>query len=97
MAKQTAPRVAPRKAKKTDLLALESANYMILLAGVVVILLGYGALSMGPWDGFMPLTVAPILLVLGYCVIIPVGIVYRRKTSPKQQSDSAEQDTMQPA
>ena len=95
MAKQNAPRIM-RKTKKTDLLALESINYMILLAGVVVILLGYGALSMGPWDGFMPLTVAPILLVLGYCVIIPAGIVYRKKSS-SSQSDAAEHDTMQTA
>lgn len=95
MAKQNAPRVT-RKVKKADILALESINYMILIAGVVVILLGYGALSMGPWDGFMPLTVAPILLVLGYCVIIPAGIVYRKKSS-SLPSDAADQDTVQTA
>jgi hypothetical protein len=94
MAKQNAPRVT-RKVKKNDLLALEPVNYMILIAGVVVILLGYGALSMGPWDGFMPLTVAPILLVLGYCVIIPAGIVYRKRSTP--QEAAADQDTVQTA
>jgi len=94
MAKQNAPRVT-RKTKKTDMLALEPVNYMIFLAGVVVILLGYGALSMGPWDGFMPLTVAPILLVLGYCVIIPAGIIYRKRSASQQQGDA--EDTVQTA
>jgi hypothetical protein len=98
MAKQNAPRVAPRKMKKMDLLALEPVNYYILLAGVAVILLGYGALSMNPWDGFMPLTVAPILLVLGYCVIVPVGIVYRKRTTAAApEAESAEHDSVQPA
>ncbi|MGE5313345.1 MAG: hypothetical protein ACM3Q4_01470 [Acidobacteriota bacterium] len=94
MAKQSAPRVM-RKTKKLDLLALDAVNYYILLAGAAVILLGYGALSMGPWDGFMPLTVAPILLVAGYCVIIPLGIVYRKKTKPVHES--GEPDSMQTA
>jgi hypothetical protein len=93
MAKQNAPRVA-RKVKQADVLSLEAVNYYILLAGVAVILLGYWALSMGPWDGFVPLTVAPILLVLGYCVIIPAGIIYRKKTP---SSGTAEHDTVQTA
>ena len=70
---------AKRKAKRVEILPLEAINYKILIAGVVVVLIGYVALSMDPWDGFMALTVAPILLVLGYCVVIPAGIIYRRK------------------
>jgi hypothetical protein len=70
---------AKRKAKKIDILPLEAVNYKILIAGVVVVILGYVALGMEPWDGFMALTVAPILLLVGYCIIIPVGIIYRKK------------------
>lgn len=54
-------------------------NYTILISGLVCIILGYIALSQKPWDGFFPLVVAPILLVLGYCVVIPIGIMYRKK------------------
>ncbi len=70
---------AKRKAKKIEILPLEAVNYKILVAGVVVVVLGYVALGMEPWDGFMALTVAPILLLVGYCIIIPVGIIYRKK------------------
>ena len=54
-------------------------NYQILGLGIVCIVLGYIALAQDPWDGTMPLVVAPILLVLGYCVIIPIGILFRKK------------------
>jgi len=43
-------------------------------------------LAQDPWDGFMALVVAPILLVLGYCVVIPMGILFR----PKQERAAIE-------
>jgi len=80
MAKQNPKDKAVKgKSRREEILSLEAINYQIIIAGVVVIILGYIALSMDPWDGFMPLTVAPILLVVGYCVIIPIGIIYRKK------------------
>ena len=60
-------------------------NYQILGAGILCIILGYIALAQAPWDGTMPLVVAPILLVLGYCVLIPMGILFRRRT--KNEAD----------
>lgn len=68
-----------RKTRKEESFPFGRENYLILLTGVVVIALGYLALSEKTVEGFLPLTVAPILLVLGYCVIIPVGIMYRKK------------------
>lgn len=44
-------------------------NWTWLIAGAVVILAGFIALRLGS------ITLAPILLVLGYCVLIPVGIL----------------------
>jgi len=61
-------------------LPFTKTNYQILGLGLLLIILGYLALSQSPWDGTMPLVVAPILLVLGYCVIIPLGILYRQKS-----------------
>ncbi len=52
------------------------ANYWTLFAGLVVIILGYIILRMGS------ITLAPFLLVLGYCVIIPIGILLRRHKKP---------------
>jgi len=46
-------------------------NYLVFALGLLSIILGYVFLSQGS------ITLAPILLVLGYCVIIPVAIMIK--------------------
>ena len=79
-----------KRIRKEIILSLDSKNYMIIGGGLVAILLGYIALSMEPWNGFMALTVAPILLVLGYCVLIPLGIIYKKSSPASDTAPSAE-------
>jgi hypothetical protein len=50
-------------------------NYAILGAALAAILIGFVLLSRGS------ITAAPILLVLGYCVLVPYGLATGRKTS----------------
>lgn len=59
--------------------AMTMKNYMIIGAGILVIIIGYVLMSENSVDGFMPTVVAPILLILGYCVIVPIGILYNDK------------------
>jgi uncharacterized membrane protein len=68
-------------------------NYQILGAGLLCIVLGYVALAQDPWNGSMPLVVAPILLVLGYCVVIPIGILFRKNTNVDVLARPAEMHT----
>ncbi len=77
------------KAKHTFVWPLEKYNYMIILAGIVVIIIGYIALNSGGVEGTMPLVVAPILLILGYCVIIPIGIFYKKKVEKPEETPQA--------
>lgn len=44
-------------------------NWTWLIAGAVVIVVGFIALALGS------ITLAPLLLVIGYCVLIPIGIL----------------------
>ena len=60
----------------------EAANYRIFLAGIIVIIVGYIFMMQGPHDSFWSLHLAPVLLVIGYCVFIPLAIL-RRPRSPK--------------
>jgi len=76
-----------KKTKLEEVFPLARENYIILAVGVLVIVLGYIALSGSRVEGFMPLTLAPILLVAGYCVIIPLGILYRKKQKPAGAPD----------
>jgi hypothetical protein len=74
-------KVVSRRKVVQESLPFTKTNYEILGLGLVFIVLGYFALAQPPWDGTMPLVIAPILLVVGYCVLIPVGILFRKKTS----------------
>jgi hypothetical protein len=70
-------------------LPLTKRNYQILGAALACIALGYVALLQKPWDGFLPLVVAPLLLVLGYCVLVPLGILYRQKGEQQVAGEAA--------
>jgi hypothetical protein len=74
-------------------LPFTKTNYQILSLGLIFITAGYYALAQEPWDGTMPLVVAPILLVLGYCVVIPIGILYRKR----QEAQTGDQSFSQPS
>ena len=73
---------APKRRTGVEALPFTTTNYRILGAGILTIVLGYVALAQGPWNGTMPLVVAPILLVFGYCILIPFGILYRGGAKP---------------
>lgn len=64
-------------------------NWLIFGVGIAVIVLGYVLLSIPPADGFLSLTAAPILLVLGYCVILPLAILYRGAPDRPAPADAA--------
>ncbi|HYQ87903.1 MAG TPA: DUF3098 domain-containing protein [Bacteroidota bacterium] len=75
-----------KKGRVDDTFPLERENFIILGVGVLCIVLGYIALSGNTVEGFRQLTLAPILLLLGYCVIIPIGIMYRKKSKPPAEA-----------
>ncbi len=64
---------------KKEAFAFTRSNYWMLFIGLVVIVIGFITLRMGS------ITLAPILLVLGYCVIIPIGILLRPKKESQAQ------------
>ena len=81
MAKPIRKKDSRRKSLKDELLPLQRENFVILGVGLLVIVVGYIALWQGPVEGFLPLVLAPILLVIGYCVIIPAGILYKKSAN----------------
>jgi hypothetical protein len=76
---QDRKRLQKRKAKKEAALPFTKVNYYLIAVGIGLVILGFIAMAEGGVEGTLPLVVAPILLVIGYCIIIPVGILYRKK------------------
>lgn len=73
-----------KRTRKDEIFPFEKQNYILIGLGLVSIVAGYIALLEKTVEGFLPLYVAPILLVLGYCILIPLGIVYTRREKNSQ-------------
>jgi len=59
------------KEKKIERVSLGTKNYALLGAVILSIVVGYITLAMGS------ITLAPILLVLGYAVFVPLGLMLK--------------------
>jgi len=79
-------RIQEKTRQRESRLPFTSINYKLFGAGILLLILGYVALSIGPWHGFWTMSVAPILLVASYCIVLPLAILYRKKEK-KQDSN----------
>ena len=73
------------KKQQAAFLTLTQANYILFGVAVLVLIAGYVALSQGPADNPVSLTVAPLLLIVGYCILVPLSIFWRPKKRGAQQ------------
>ena len=74
-----------RKNKDTNLHLFEnwsfsSKNYLIFGIGLIFIIFGYFIMGTGTVNSFQSLTLAPIMLFIGYIIIIPLALIYKEKT-----------------
>ena len=81
MAKAKTSNIKSKKAKVALFrISLTSKNYIIIGLGIILIIIGYILMGISSVDGFVPTVLSPILLVAGYCVAIPFGILYKDKS-----------------
>jgi len=76
--------MAQKKKKNLAALSLSAKNYWLFGLAVLLLIVGYIFLSLGPVDGVMTLTIAPIILVIAYCIVVPIAIFAKPK--PEQNS-----------
>ena len=67
----------------------EKQNYLLLAAGFLFIIVGFYLMSIGPWNSVPSLVISPILLIIGYVVIFPASLFFRKKA--KSNSNTEEQ------
>jgi hypothetical protein len=76
--------LASKKAKKGAVVAgpdFGRRNYIILAIGLFLIVAGFLFLAAGD------ITISPVLLVIGYCVIIPIGILLPNGKGEESRAD----------
>jgi hypothetical protein len=68
----------------------EKTNYLLFGLGMALIILGFYFMSLGEWDSSSSLVVSPILLFLGFVVVMPASILYRKKSESQVDSITTE-------
>ena len=63
---------------------LNKKNIILIAVGVLLLVIGFLCLATGPADNPISLSVAPIILVIAYMVVIPLGILFTGKKQDKQ-------------
>ena len=56
-------------------------NYQIFGIGLLIVIFGYFIMATGETESFWSVKVAPIILIIGYCVIIPASILVKSKNN----------------
>jgi hypothetical protein len=62
---------------------LNKKNIILVAIGVLLLVIGFICLATGPADNPVSLTVAPLILVIAYIVVIPLGILFSGKKQDK--------------
>ena len=66
----------------------EKKNYYFLALGLVVTIIGFYFMTIGPWNSVSSLVISPILLFIAYIIIFPLSIFLRKKTEKEQSQDN---------
>jgi len=56
----------------------EKENYVFFIAGIISVILGYIIMVTGETYSFQSLSLAPILLFVGYIILIPLALIYKK-------------------
>ena len=54
-------------------------NYQLFGIGLLVIAIGYIIMATGETESYQSVKLAPLILILGYCVLIPAAILIKPK------------------
>lgn len=56
-------------------------NYILLFVGFFILILGFFLMAQDPYDSTTSLSISPIVLLVGYIIIIPLSILFRKRNS----------------
>lgn len=59
--------------------SLSKTNYLLFGIGLFLIIIGYILMGNGELNSFQSLTLAPVMLFIGYIIVIPISLIYRNK------------------
>ena len=54
-------------------------NYILFVSGILMIILGYIIMVTGETNSFQSLSLSPVILLIGYLILIPASLIYKEK------------------
>ena len=63
--------------------SFNKTNYLLLFSGILLIILGYFIMVYGEVNSFQSLTLAPVILFIGYIILIPSALIYKGRITKK--------------
>ena len=66
--------------------SFSTVNYVLFGIGLALIILGYIVMASGEVNSDQSLTVAPIILFVGYIIFIPAALIYRDKNLENEEN-----------
>ena len=84
-----------RKRKVDKTMPFGRKNLQILIIGLIMIVLGYIAMAKPPVNSFWTLSLAPVLLLAAYLIVVPYAIMYGHKMFARAGSDQPEETVVQ--
>ena len=61
-------------------------NYMALIFSFLILIIGFGFMSMGSWDSTASLSISPVILLIAYLFLIPLSIFFKYPFKTKLNS-----------
>ena len=81
-----------KQTKKTSIspfnIYWEKKNYYILALGLLLTVIGFYFMTIGPWNSFSSLVISPIILFIAYVIIFPLSIFFRKKSEKGKIQDN---------
>ena len=66
--------------------SFSTVNYALFGIGLALIILGYIVMASGEVNSFQSLTVAPIILFVGYIFFLPAALIYQDKNLENEEN-----------
>lgn len=68
----------------------EKINYILFGLGMFLIIVGFYFMGQGEWNSTSSLVISPILLFIGFVVVMPASILYRKKSEAQVNNITTE-------
>jgi FtsH-binding integral membrane protein len=66
----------------------DKKNYYLFALGLILTIVGFYFMTIGPWNSVSSLVISPIILFIAYVIVFPLSIFLRKKSEKEQSQDN---------